>query len=233
MAKYLIIVLLFVSGLAVSAQTVVISEDLRGDGDPPSSGMNRKHYRHFYTGFHFPAGDPELPGAEIIFGRSWTFEHGLRYKLRLNNTFSAGYEIQFKRASFFPRQQEGKRVPDQVIHEREKLVFTAIGGGLYQRVNFGRRGDYIGRFIDVGVYGDWHFNIRHVSFDQVGKERIRTRRTGMDYPESLGYGILARVGFNNTVFKATYRLSDLFREDAGLPEFTRLTIGVEMGLHPF
>jgi hypothetical protein len=233
MLRTLIFAMLLFTCRVVSGQAVVISEDLRERDKTPEFGMNRKHYRHFFAGFGFAAGNPENPGAEIQYGRSWTFDYGLRYKRRFNDTFSAGYELLFKRASYFPRQESGKLVPGPELHDREKIVFSSLGAGLYQRINYGKRGDYIGRFIDLGVYGDWHFNVRHVSFDQAGRERVRVRRTGMDYPESLGYGILFRKGFNNMVFKAAYRLSDLFREDAGLPEFTRLTVGLELGLHPF
>ena len=231
MFKGLLGVLLICTGLGVNGQRVVISEDLRSRDEVPEFGMNRKHYLHFYTGFHFPAGKPGHPGAQILHRRSLAFDYGLRYKRRFNNTFSAGYDLALKRSSFFIRQQDGKLVPDPAIHEKEKLVFLTGELGLYHRINYGRRGDHIGRFIDLGAYGAWHFNVRHVSFDEFDNERVRVRRSGMDYPEPLGYGLLLRIGFNNVVAKGTYRMSDLFRPDAGLPEFPRFTIGLELGLH--
>lgn len=231
MFKGLLVALLFCTCLGAQGQRVVISEDLRTRDEVPEFGMNRKHYRHFYTGFHFAAGESDGPGARIRYGRSWAFDYGMRYKRRFNNTFSAGYDAALKRTAFFIRQEEGKLVPDPFIHDREKLVFLTGELGLYKRVNYGRRGDHMGRFIDVGAYGAWHFNVRHVTFDTSGNERIRTRRVGMEYPEPLGYGLLARIGFNNVVLKGTYRLSDMFREDSGLPDLPRFTVGLEMGMH--
>lgn len=231
MFKGLLGALLLCIGLGVYGQRVVISEDLRSRDEIPELGMNRKHYRHFYTGFQFAAGKPEDPGAQILYGRSLAFDYGMRYKRRFNNTFSAGYDLALKRSAFFIRQQGDKLVPDPAIHDKEKLVFLTGEFGLYKRINYGRRGDHIGRFIDFGAYGAWHFNVRHVSFDEFDNERIRVRRSGMDYPEPLGYGLVLRLGFNNAVVKGTYRMSDLFRPEAGLPELPRFTVGLELGLH--
>jgi hypothetical protein len=231
MFKGLFFALLLFLSLGGYSQRVVISEDLRSRDEIPEFGMNRKHFRHLYTGFHFAAGKPDGPGAQIRYGRSWAFDYGLRYKRRFNNTFSAGYDVAVKRSSFSIRQQDGKLVPYPTAHEKEKLVFLTGEIGLYTRINYGRRGDFIGRFIDFGAYGDWYFNVRHVAFDEVGPERIRTRRVGMEYHERLGYGLLVRLGFNNIVGKGTYRMSGLFRPESGLPELPRFTVGLEMGLH--
>jgi hypothetical protein len=223
---------LTLAGGGATAQTVLIEEDLRGAGNVPGYGMNRRHFRHVYLGFQIAAGRPEEPGARIRYGRSWTGELGLRYKRRFNNTFSAGYEVFLKRMAFAPRQEEGKRVPGPEIHDRERVVLAAAGLGLYQRINFGARGDYIGRFADLGAYGEWLAHGRHVSFSRTDDQRIRIRRSGLPYAEALAYGVMARIGFNNLVVKGNYRLSDLFTPESGLPEWPRLTLGLEFGLHP-
>lgn len=228
----LTVFLLFVVSF-LQGQTVVLSEDLRFKEEKPLYGMNRKHYRHFFLGLHFMAGEAADRGSRIHYGRSFGFEYGYRYKRRFNNTFSAGYELVFKRFSFAPRQEEGKLVPGPSLHDREKLVFLGGGIALYKRVNYGRRGDYIGRFFDLGAYADWYFHARHVTFDKTDVQYVRVRRTRMDYPRSFGYGTFIRAGLNHLVFKATYRVSDLFTQESGLPEFPRWSVGLELGLHPF
>ncbi len=194
--------------------------------------MNRKHFRHFYLGVQFAGGPPETPGARISHGSSWAMEYGLRYKRRFSQVFSAGYEANISRMAFVIKQGDEKEIPDMLERKREKLVCLQTGLALYQRVSYGRRGDYIGRFIDVGVFGQWHFNVRHVGFKETEDERIRIRRSNLDYPNNLSYGVLARKGFNNFVFKTTYRLSDLFRSSAQLPELPRFMFGMEIGIHP-
>jgi len=223
---------LLVSGSA-PGQRVIIAEDLRGDDEPRVYGMNRTHYSHSYLGVSFLAGPPEDRGAEIHYRRSWSLQYGYRYKLRISNVFSVGTELSLHRTSYRPRQTEYKQVPGPAMHDTEKLVFVQPGLSYYKRINFGQRGDYIGRFFDAGAYGAWNVHVRHISFDEIEGERVKVRRTGMDYPAAFEYGVLARVGFSNFVIRGSYRFSELFRSSADLPEFPRLMIGFEMGTHPF
>ncbi len=233
----LIILSLFIllaMGLQSHAQRVVILEDLREGPEDPDFGMNRRHYRHSFLRLHFVAGPPDATGAEVIYGRSRSLEYGYRYKRKFSEVFSAGAELSFRRTAFHMEQDEGKTVPDTVLYDRQKLVFLNVGGGLYKRINVGQRGDYIGRFLDLGAYGGWNFHTRHVShFENDLDERVRVRRSGLDYPAPFEYGVMARVGLNNFVLKGTWRISDLFKSSAELSELPRLSIGLEVGLHPF
>ncbi|TVR43226.1 MAG: hypothetical protein EA394_01765 [Bacteroidia bacterium] len=214
-------------------QSIVIAEDLR-DEPEREFGMNRKHYTHTWVGLHFLIGPPETEAAEVLYGRSRSLEFGYRYKRRFSDVFSAGSEWVFRRSAFHIRQHMGKEVPDTIIHDKEKLIFLQGGAGLYQRVNFAQRGDYIGRFADIGAYGAWNFHVRQVTHDVTDNgERVRTRRTRMDYPATFEYGIMARLGFNNIVLKGNYRVSDLFAGSADLPELPRWSAGLEFGLHPY
>lgn len=222
-----------VSVFRTEAQTVVIAEDLSEQEEDSDFGMNRKHYSHSYIGLHFAAGEPEFPGAGIRYGRSRTIEYGYRYKRRLSNTFSFGGEIIARRYAFHIRQSENKTVPDYVVRDREKLVFLDTGAGVYKRINFGQRGNYIGRFVDAGAYAAWIFHSRHVYFYQEDGMDVRVRKKGLKYPATFNYGFIARLGFNSIVIKTTYRLSDLFKESAELPELPRYSVGLEIGLHPF
>ncbi len=219
--------------LTVEGQTVVIAEDLSEQEEDPDYGMNRKHYTHSYLGLSFAAGEPELTGAGIRYGRSRTIEYGYRYKRRLSDIFSFGGEVVARRYAFHISQSEDKTVPDDVVRDREKLVFLDAGAGVYKRINFGQRGNYIGRFVDAGAYATLIYHSRHVYFFQEDGMDIRVRKQGLTYMETLNYGFVARLGFNNIVIKAAYRMSDLFKESAELPEFPRYSIGLEIGLHPF
>ncbi len=219
--------------LSVDGQTVVIAEDVTEQSDDPDYGMNRKHYTHSYLGLSFAAGEPELPGAGIRYGRSRTIEYGYRYKRRLSGIFSFGGEVVARRYAFHISQSEDKTIPDDVMKDREKLVFLDAGIGVYKRINFGQRGNHIGRFVDAGAYATFIYHSRHVYFFQEEGMDIRVRKQGLNYLETLNYGLMARIGLNNIVIKATYRMSDLFKESAELPEFPRYSIGLEIGLHPF
>lgn len=225
-------VVLCMSASGVVSQTVVISEDVKAMRSASDFGVNRKHFRHFFTGLHFVAGSPDEAGADIISGRSWRFELGHRYKRRFSNTFSAGYESQFKRDVYYLQQDDAKLVPDTTRNDKEKLVILAAAASLYYRINFGSRGNHMGRFLDLGGFGGYLFHARLVRFNDDGKEKIRERRTGLSYPANWEFGPLVRIGAGNVALKVTYRASDLFRSSANLPELPRLMAGIELGLHP-
>lgn len=230
--ELLFLVCLLFSGATLNAQRVVIAKEPPRNHDA-EYGMNRKHYSHGYLGLLFIIGPPENSGADIYYGRSRSIEYGYRYKRRINNTFSIGSEIIARRHAFHIKQTDKKEVPDNIIKDTEKLVFLDAGLGVYKRVNFGQRGNYIGRFLDVGAYASWVFHARHVYFMEEDGLSTRVRVTGMNYPASFAYGLNARLGFNNWVIKGSYQLSDHFRGSSGLPEFPKYSIGLELGLHPF
>ncbi len=215
----------------LSAQQVIIAEDLRESAVSKDFGMNRKHFRHAYIGVHFLAGQAEESGADVRYGKSWSFEYGVRYKRKFSEFYSVGGELFTRRLAIWPEQIEGKMIPGPDIYDDEKLVYLQLGGGLYHRINVGERGNYIGRFFDTGAYAAWNFHVRHVYFKEQDDAYLRVRRTGMSFPALFEYGVLARLGFNNIVLKASYRLSDTFRSSAELPDIPRLHFGVEVGLH--
>ncbi|MFO7978899.1 MAG: hypothetical protein R6U64_09580 [Bacteroidales bacterium] len=224
--------LLWITGLCLQAQEVVIAEDLRGDTLVAEFGMNRKHYLHSFLGAHFSSGTADDPRGDVSMGNSWTLEYGFRYKRRFSQVFSGGLETSLKRASYHPDQFLLPDLAEEYTYKREKFVFLSLGMAAYQRINYGKRGNYIGRFVDVGLYGDLHYNLRQIIRYSGTDDHLRLRRSRMDIHHLFEYGVLARVGFNNFVIKGTYRLSEIFTAQSGLAEFPRFKLGLEIGIHP-
>ena len=232
MLKHLLWIPLILIFTISNAQSVVIAKEPSAKHES-EYGMNRKHYSHGFLGVHLIVGPPENIGADIHFGRSRSMEYGYRYKRRFSNTFSIGSEIIARRHAFHLKQTADKQVPDQLLKDSEKLVFLDAGIGVYKRINYGQRGNYIGRFVDFGAYASWVFHTRHVYFLEEEGLSTRVRISGMNYPNAFAYGLNVRLGFNNLVIKGTYQLSDRFKDSAGFPEFPVYAIGLELGLHPF
>ena len=232
------ILLVFVFGLMafspLSAQEIMIHEDLRGDTLVPEFGMNRKHFRHAYVGSQIFLGEAEGPSGEIRTGLSWATEYGMRYKRRFSNVFSGGIEWSIRRLEYIPKNWGMVYMHEWGDLKNERLLLMQTGLGLYQRINFQkRRGDYIGRFLDLGLYGNWNFFSRHIYiFKNTKDERVKVKTTHLSYIEPFDYGVLARLGFGNFVIKGTYRFADHFKESSGLEEFPRFGFGLELGLHP-
>lgn len=231
----MLILICVLASLPAKAQEVLVYEDLQGDTIKSEYGMNRKHYRHPFIGMGFFAGGAGGPTGKIKTADSWAFEYGVRYKRKFTHYLSAGADWSFSRLQYSPSAWEVASLMGDASLKSEKLVLVQTGLGLYQRFNWQkRRGDFIGRFLDVGVYGNWTFASRHVySFEQATGERVKVKKSGLDYVSPFDYGLLARIGFGNFVLKSSYRFSDHFKSESGLEEFPRLYIGFEMGLHPF
>jgi len=231
---FLILLGLFIC-LPASGQEIFLREDLRGDTITPDTGMNRKHYRHAFIGSNMFLGGPDGPGGAINSFKSWGYEYGLRYKRKFSHYYSVGYDINLRRLRYTPSEWQMASLNGELPLKREKVVLVQTGLALYQRINWQkRRGDFIGRFVDLGVYGHWNFASRYVyAFDLPTGERVKVKKSKLDYVQPFDYGVLGRIGFGNFVLKSTYRFSDHFKESYGLDEFPRFTLGFELGLHPF
>jgi hypothetical protein len=229
--KLLLFVLILILHQSLIGQRVVISENVSSDTDVPVFGANRKHFGHIFSGFHHIAGAPES-NTDKLKACSWVFELGYRYKRRFSQTLSAGAELGIKRMSYSIKHWEMLHTPEASETDKHKLVFIQTGLGLYQRFNYNkRRGNYVGNYIDVGVYGDWNFNTRQVyQFRNEADEKVLTRKSNLNYISPFEYGVLMRLGFNRIAAKATYRLSGHFKETSAPAEMPRLTFGVEFGM---
>ncbi len=224
-----------------TAQTILLQEDVIADTMPILTGPNMKNYTHTYSGYGFLLGNSEGKGAEIKPGISNEFIFGVRYKRRICNFYSLGFNVYYSSLNFQFKQDSSKIFPNPVLHDKEKLAYNNAGIELYNRINFGKRGNIIGNFFDFGGYGEWGFNIRHYYRDNfsvaiAGASAVEVKNRGLLYTNKVNYGAAVRVGINRYVIYGKYRFSDLFNkgylEKTGLtyPELPRLILGLEIGL---
>ncbi len=229
MKKILSILLIVLAGSAFS-QEIVFSEDVASDTVRPTRGPNLKKFMHPYIAIGFPFHTDEALDYTKA-GASSVFDYGVRFKRKLNNTFAVGMDISMNWAAYKIKQKDGKSVPDSIRHDQEKFQVNSLTPAVYARINVGRRGNYIGNYLDLGAYGSWNFRRAHKTTDKNSQdELVKVMTTRLDYMEPLSYGVLARIGVNRYVLTARYRLSDLFTESSKLPELPRLSAGIEFGL---
>lgn len=214
-----------------NAQMVLLEEDVAADTVAPTTGPNRTNFGHFYLSYGVPIADVHT-GADIYIGRSFDFDFGYRYKRKLSRHYALGFEVFYKVQDFNLKQDSGKIVPDTILHDKERLRFNNLGIGIYNRFNFGKRGDVVGNFIDIGVYGSWAYRLANITKDELPNgNKVRTKITKLDYYEPINYGVVARIGFNRYVFYGTYRLSNLFKASSNYPELPFISAGIQIGLH--
>lgn len=247
--KFLVPILLLIFACGeTAAQDILLEEDVNADTAEVLTGPNKKKFTHNFYGLGFATG-PHNAGSQINYGKSFELTIGRRIKWRVNNFYALGLDMSYHLNNYSITQNERKVLPNDSLHDKENLKFHNLSIGFYNRFNFGKRGNYIGNFLDVGIRFDVPFATSHVTTDKLdlagynnGRD-IKTKTTNLRYIEDYSYSAYVRVGFNKFALTANYRLADLFITDPNLyakynrvgmekyPELPLLNLGVEMGLH--
>ncbi|MDQ3193067.1 MAG: hypothetical protein M3Q58_15895 [Bacteroidota bacterium] len=221
----------------INGQEILLEQNVQGDTIPPQRGPNLKHYSHLYFAYGFVFGPSQAAGSAIRYGNSTDFNVGYRYKRKISNFYALGFDFAYGVTSFNIDQQQGKTLPNNVFHDNEKINFNHLGVSLYNRFNFGKRGNIIGNFLDIGAYGNWEFIVKHIYTENYVSPNIANARftrvinRQLNYTNPLNYGVQARLGFNRYAFYGSYRLSDKFKQEFMYPELPRFIIGLQIGLH--
>ena len=230
MIKQLFLIAFLLITTQAFAQEILLEQDVTADSVRPSRGPNLKNFTHFYAGLGFPVfTNEEVTYTE--FGTSTDVNFGLRYKRKFTNTLAAGADLCVAASSYKIKQDNMKSVPDTIANEKEKIRIGVVSPSVFLRLNIGKRGNYVGNFLDLGAYGGWNIRKMHITVNHNDlDERIRVQTSHLDYVETFTYGLLARAGINRYVVTARYRISDIFKPSYSFPELPRLTVGVEIGL---
>ncbi len=232
MRNILIILALIMTGAAANAQSVLMEEKVDFYEDLPERGPNRKHYTHGYGswGVLFGSAENSYIRTNPLF--SHYFNLGVRYKRKLSNVYSLGYELEAGSHIFRLAEDEGRSFPDTIHFDKEKVNLYTLGLGLYNRFNFGRRGDYIGNFIDLGVYGEWNFASRYFYKNKYGNDQSRKLSIyNPGYVNTFNYGAFVRAGYNRYVLFARYRLSEIIDTEKGFNDLPPFSVGIQVGFH--
>jgi hypothetical protein len=228
----LVATLALFSGISagIHAQTMLLDRNPAIDTTISRSGPNRANYTHSYMSFGFLA-DGGSAGATGKPGSFASFQFGVRYKRRLSQTFALGYDVAYDFNQINLKQSAGKMVPDSFLNNKEKLMSYNALGSVYLRLNFGRRGNQLGKYLDLGGFATYTFaHVRFVKNKLPDNTTIRSRVSGLKYYEALNYGLCGRIGMNRIVVFGQYRLSDFFKSSLNLPEPSRLVLGVQFVL---
>lgn len=216
------------------AQEVLSHETPDYDDKYISYGPDQKSFWHLYLGYGGFADKGEI-GAEINTWKSTGFLLGMRYKRKLSNTFSLGYDLSMQNNHFNIKQNSDKMVPNTDLNDREKLIFNNLGLEIYFRVNLTSREQKMGTYIDLGGYGNWSYRIRHETRNEASEsdlhERMIVTNQKLKYTEPLHAGLRGRLGINRLALMAEYRLTNLFKTDYLFPELPKIQLSLQLGIH--
>jgi len=213
------------------SQEIIFSKEPAFDTSEVKRGPNRKHYTQSILSIGTLA-DRGESGARSLIGFPARFSLGWRYKRRLNQTFAIGYNAEATSTRFRLLQEPGKSVPSVAFYDRERMAFYSGRLSPFLRINFGRRGNHIGKFIDLGAYGEYFFG-HAVTSNYVNNQgiRVKERSVGYTYYNPFQYGLIFKAGKGRFNVFAEYRLSDIFYPALQMPELSRVLAGIQLSLN--
>ncbi len=235
--------LLLLASVSLQAQTVLMKEEPKlYNLQRPTYGPNMMHYTHLYLSYGMFVSPTEGEGVDIDHTKSFSLDLGWRYKMKLNKYFAIGSDIHFCKNIFDIKQNAAKQLFNSILHKEELLKQNKIGMDVFFRINVGRRGNSVGKFMDIALYGDYITKSTHLYVDQVDvvaanyyAEERKTIYSTLAYVKNMEYGLKMRLGVGHWVLHANYRLSDLFTTDFKQNELDvelpRLSVGLQIGLH--
>ncbi|MEO6883076.1 MAG: hypothetical protein ABI199_03525 [Bacteroidia bacterium] len=190
-------------------------------------------YRSIFMGYGFVAGKSDSVGDAINYGKSTDFIIGYRFKKDLCSFDAIGYDVDYHVTYNNLKQDSAKLLPNNIQHTTEKMNFNNFELALYNRFQIGNSAHSLGRYLDIGAYGDWTFSVVHKTTDKhsvanaAGASVTYTQDEGLVFVNPFNYGVLARIGFNNWLIYGNYRLSKEFKTGYIFPELPRITVGIQ------
>lgn len=207
-------------------QSIKMEQDVNNDTILSDRGRNRKNFFSPMIGYGVYAGQIDNDSVQLKSFQSPRFEFSLYYKRRFSQLYSMLVSASIVDVVF------KYEVPEDIKYRR--LHTNELGLEWGNRFNFGRRGNFIGNYLELGVSGSYIYSNKLVTRQDVDndmvnhKTRIVTLKE-LSYVESTMYSVHARLGFNKFVLTANYRLSDLTNDglDYKLPP---LSVGARIDL---
>lgn len=237
--KITLLALLSLMFLNMNAQREILSEDVDNYTvfQKQKFGPNSSRFTYNYLRLAFFT--PEIYDAQlpIKYGTSFEFSYGIKQKFKLTSWLATGMDLNWSVLNYNLQDTFLYSIENK---QKEKLTLGVVGAELFFRINFGKTGNTLGKYVDLGGFGYANISNRYTIFTknnnpsvyQASSEKFIYR--GMDLYNTFNYGALVRFGVNKFAVVVKYRYSDLFNDNGlqissnlDLPKFT---IGMEFGV---
>lgn len=196
---------------------VMLHKEVDTSGVISKFGPNRLFFASIYCNLGALPG-PQVYGAQTNWWSS-SLAYGIRMKLKLWSWNSFVWDIGYRCDRFSIRQKVPKLLP--LIpgnHVRERITLHNWSFTFCDRINFGKRGNVLGNWLDFGVYGDDVFRSVNAFLDQHYdsngaqgyNHRTKTTISRLAYIEKLNYGVTIRAGGEYMSVYIQYRVNSLF-----------------------
>ncbi len=214
------------------AQKQIIHHNLRQDTLKINTGPNAKKFGYFT--FFFGG---IIPDSKIIEPAN-SHEIGISRisKRKLNKNFSLGYDWGFSYRNYRIHDTTYYPFPPMAKLEKERIYVRNLHLKPWVRITLGSRGNTLGKYIDLGAYGEWSFLRTHYYKFSVpkgtphgveGEYLLRKQKWFLP----LNYGVMARIGIKKWSIYGTYRISNMFSSNIFFKELPRTTVGITYAIY--
>ena len=214
-------------------QQVLVQANVADDTVKTTFGPNRRYFGHVYLGYGLVAGRAGTGAAVRYGGASAELRGGGRFKTRFSQVVAVNLDLGYAYLRYELEQNGQKLVPSPALHRREGLGLHQIYSEISLRLNVGRRGNAVGRYVDLLAGGSWVAGTRHNTEDAPapGIGRVETTEYGLPYLRRWSGNVGTRLGIDRYALVARHRLSPAFGPAyAAWPELPRWVVGLEIGL---
>ncbi len=231
MKKLLLIALFLPFVFSANAQTKLLEKEVPESLDQGTWGANLRHYGHFFIGIGVL---PEFDGSKVYNNFvSSNMKFGYRYKFKVCNFYALGAEANVGRLSYrLKEEQYTYKWSDALLIEEwdsQVIRFMTVGGSVYQRINFDRRGNFLGKYLDLGVSANYIYSTRNIYTYTPGDgsaSKVKVKEKGIASVQNDYWGVFARIGSNKLALTFDYRMSEIMKYT---PVFEPYQIGIEIG----
>ena len=214
-----------------SIAQIIIEETPEENYTVRKFGPNRLHYLQTYISIGMPASAADGLGSEINYWSSFCFDWGIRYKLKASEVYSAVADLTWIGESYDMKQTSYKSLPTNQMYDEESLNLQFLSLRLYNRFNFDKRGNHLGYFLDMGVYGDLLLASNHTTSVKLSDDsKISVIHSRLPYVNRWQYGLAANLGYHKMTLFGRYRFSNIIRSEYPWADPPHLWLGLQVAL---
>ena len=194
-------------------------------------GPNRKQFNFLSIGFGTPL--PLKIGSEenlpTQFGVYFMFNKN--YKLKINNLLALYSNLGYSSSRYYLNENNRFVMPIQSLDaEKISYLIRNLKSDLGLQINMKRkRGNQFGKYINLGIYGNWIFH--HKLKYEYPNSNLKIHKNNLSYLEKFNFGLSAKLGIKKNAIFIKYRLSDMFKSNqTDLLEIPRILAGLELDI---
>lgn len=217
----------------VAAQQVIFSQkEVDKMYEIPAFGVNRSQFVWLKLdpfGMNLTDGSGD---AKVHF--SDYFGLTVKYKLKLSQIVSYGFGLGYNHQTYMLTSDGIHKIdPDEMNYDKGKMMLNSFDMSTYIRFNLDRRrGNIMGWYADLGIFGQWDFDRKMKYKNQHGNDKV-SLTTHPQQLENFAAGASLHVGHNWLGLFLKYKMFSFATYPEGAPELMlpKFTLGLELNIY--